>query len=127
MLHAAAQGNSYACFVREGTKISFMAMPDAVKSLLLLMEAPQEKLSCPVYNIAAFSLTAGEFRDWAVKSFPGMEVTFESNIRRQGIVDSWPEDLDDSKAREEWDWEPDYDVERFFNEYFLPEIRKRYQ
>lgn len=127
MLHAAAQGRPYACFVREDTKISFMAMPDAVKSLLMLMDAPGERLSCPVYNIAAFSLTAGEFRDRALKSFPGAQITFEPNVRRQGIVDSWPEDLDDSKARMEWGWQPDYDVDRFFNEYFLPEIRKRYQ
>jgi threonine 3-dehydrogenase len=127
MLHAAAQGRSYACFVREDTKISFMAMPDAVKSLLMLMDAPKERLTCPVYNIAAFSLTAGEFRDWAVKSFPGARITFEPNVRRQGIVDSWPEDLDDSKAREEWGWKPDYNVDRFFNEYFLPEIKKRYR
>jgi threonine 3-dehydrogenase len=127
MLHAAAQGRPYACFVREDTKISFMAMPDAVKSLLMLMDAPRENLTCPVYNISAFSLTAGEFRDRTVKAFPGAQITFEPNVRRQGIVDSWPEDLDDSKAREEWDWKPDYDVERFFNEYFLPEIRKRYQ
>lgn len=127
MLHAAAQGHPYTCFVREGTKISFMAMPDAVKSLLMLMDAPRENLTCPVYNIAAFSLTAGEFRDWAVKSFPDAQITFEPNPRRQGIVDSWPEDLDDSKARAEWSWKPDYDVDRFFNEYFLPEIRKRYR
>ncbi len=127
MLHAAAQGRPYACFVREDTKISFMAMPDAVKSLLMLMDAPHENLTCPVYNITAFSLTAGEFRDWTVKAFPGAQVTFEPNIRRQGIVDSWPEDMDDAKARQEWGWEPDYNEEKFFNEYFLPEIRKRYQ
>lgn len=127
MLHAAAQGVPYACFVREDTRISFMAMPDAIKSLLMLMDAPREDLSHTVYNIAAFSLTAGDFRDWAVKAFPGAQVTFEPNIRRQGIVDSWPEDLDDRLAREEWGWEPDYDEERFFNDYFLPEIRKRYQ
>lgn len=127
MLHAAAQGRPYACFVRENTKISFMAMPDAVKSLLMLMDAPRENLTCPVYNISAFSLTAGEFRDRAIQAFPGAQITFEPNVRRQGIVDSWPEDLDDAKAREEWGWKPDYDVERFFNEYFLPEIRKRYQ
>jgi threonine 3-dehydrogenase len=126
MLHAAAQGRPYACFVREDTKISFMAMPDAVKSLLMLMDASKDQLTCPVYNIAAFSLTAGEFRDWAVRSFPGAQITFEPNVRRQGIVDSWPEDLDDSKARTEWGWKPDYDVDRFFNEYFLSEIRKRY-
>ena len=127
MLHAAAQGKAYTCFVRPDTRISFMAMPDAIKSLLLLMEAPREVLTCPVYNIAAFSLTAGQFRDWAVKSFPGARITFEPNNRRQGIVDSWPEDVDDSNARAEWGWQPDYGEERFFNEYFLPEIRKRYR
>ncbi|MFZ5822185.1 MAG: NAD-dependent epimerase/dehydratase family protein [Chloroflexota bacterium] len=126
MLHAAAQGQPYACFVREDTKISFMAMPDAIKSLLRLMDAPRASLSHTVYNIAAFSLTAGEFRDRAVKAFPGAQVRFEPNIRRQGIVDSWPEDLDDSLARAEWGWQPDYDVDRFFEAYFLPEIRKRY-
>ena len=126
MLHAAAQGKPYACFVREDTKISFMAMPDAIKSLMVLTETPREKLSHTVYNIAAFALTAGEFRDRAVKAFPGADISFAPNPRRQGIVDSWPEDVDDSLARTEWGWKPDYDVDAFFDEYFLPEIRKRY-
>jgi len=126
MLHAAAQGKPYACFVREDTKISFMAMPDAIKSLMVLTETPREKLSHTVYNIAAFALTAGEFRDRAVKAFPGADITFAPNPRRQGIVDSWPEDVDDSLARAEWGWKPDYDADAFFDDYFLPEIRKRY-
>jgi nucleoside-diphosphate-sugar epimerase len=126
MLHAAAQGKPYECFVREDTKISFMAMPDAIKSLLMLTEVPREKLSSMVYNIAAFALTAGEFRDRAVKAFPGAKITFAANARRQGIVDSWPEDVDDSLARSDWGWKPDYDVDAFFEDYFLPEIRKRY-
>ncbi len=126
MLHAAAQGKPYACFVREDAKISFMAMPDAIKALLTITDAPKEGLTSHVYNIDAFSLTAGEFRDWAMRSFPGAVVTFEPNRRRQGIVDSWPEDVDDSLARADWGWQPDYDVRRFFEDYFLPEIRKRY-
>ncbi|MEW6086326.1 MAG: NAD-dependent epimerase/dehydratase family protein [Chloroflexota bacterium] len=126
MLHAAAQGKPYACFVREDTKISFMAMPDAIKSLLMLMDVPREKLTHQVYNIAAFALTAGEFRDRAVKAFPGAKITFEPNPRRQGIVDSWPEDVDDSLARSDWGWKPEYDADAFFDQYFLPEIRKRY-
>ena len=126
MLHAAAQGKPYACFVREDTKISFMAMPDAIKSLMVLTETTREKLSHTVYNIAAFALTAGEFRDRAVKAFPGADITFAPNPRRQGIVDSWPEDVDDSLACAEWGWKPDYDADAFFDEYFLPEIRKRY-
>jgi threonine 3-dehydrogenase len=126
MLHAAAQGKPYECFVREDTKISFMAMPDAIKSLMMLTDVPREKLTKMVYNVAAFALTAGEFRDRAVKAFPGAKITFVANARRQGIVDSWPEDVDDSLARADWGWKPDYDVDAFFDKYFLPEIRKRY-
>jgi threonine 3-dehydrogenase len=126
MLHAAAQGKPYACFVREDTKISFMAMPDAIKSLMTLTDAPRGKLTHSVYNIASFAITAGEFRARALKAFPGAAITFEPNPRRQGIVDSWPEDVDDSLARKDWGWHPDYGVDRFFEDYFLPEIRKRY-
>jgi len=127
ILHAAAQGKSYACFVREDTKISFMDMPDAIKSLMVLTEAPRENLSHVIYNIAAFSLTAGEFRKRALKAFHGAQIIFDPNPRRQGIVDSWPEDVDDTLARQDWGWKPDYDANRFFDEYFLPEIQKRYK
>lgn len=126
MLHAAAQGKPYACFVREDTKISFMAMPDAIKSLLMLVDVPRERLQHMVYNIAAFAITAAQFRERALDAFPGAQITFAPNPRRQGIVDSWPEDVDDTLARSEWNWKPDYDVDKFFDEYFLPEIRKRY-
>jgi threonine 3-dehydrogenase len=126
MLHAAAQDKPYSCFVRADTKISFMAMPDAIKSLLMLTDVPRAKLSHTVYNIAAFALTAGEFRERAVKAFPDAKISFDPNPRRQGIVDSWPEDVDDSLARTDWNWKPDYDVDAFFDDYFLPEIRKRY-
>ncbi len=126
MLHAAAQGKPYSCFVREDTKISFMAMPDAIKSLIALTEAPREKLSHVVYNIAAFSLTAGEFRKRALHAFPGQKITFDPVQRRQGIVDSWPEDVDDTLARNEWGWVPDFNADRFFNDYFIPVIKKRY-
>jgi threonine 3-dehydrogenase len=126
MLHAAAQGKPYSCFVREDTKISFMAMPDAIKSLLMLTDAPRKNLSHVVYNVAAFALTAGEFHDRALKAFPSAKIVFEPNPRRQGIVDSWPEDVDDSLARRDWGWQPDYGAYAFFDQYFLPEISKRY-
>jgi threonine 3-dehydrogenase len=126
MLHAVAQGRPYACFVREDTKISFMAMPDAIKSLLMLTDVPREKLNHVVYNVAAFALTASDFYIRALEAFPGAQIRFEPNPRRQGIVDSWPEDVNDSLARTEWGWRSDYNVDEFFNRYFLPEIRKRY-
>jgi threonine 3-dehydrogenase len=127
MLHAAAEGRPYACFVRSDTKISFMAMPDAIKAILMLADTPREKLSHVVYNIASFSLSAGEFRERALQAFPDAQISFQPNPRRQGIVDSWPEDVDDSLARLEWGWRPDYDEDKFFDEYFIPEIKKRYR
>jgi threonine 3-dehydrogenase len=126
MLHHAAQKRPYSCFVTEGTRISFMGMPDAIRSLLMLTDAPRDSLKRPVYNITAFALSAGEFRDRAVEAFPGSQIRFEPVARRQGIVDSWPEDVDDALARAEWGWKPEYDADRFFDEYLLPRIRQRY-
>ena len=126
MLHAAAQGQSYACFVREDARIPFMAMPDAIRSIQMLMRAPREKLTQPVYNVSSFSLSAGEFRQRTLKDFPGAHITFAPNPRRQGIVDSWPADVDDTLARRDWGWQPEYDVDRFFDEYLIANIRKMY-
>ena len=127
MLHHAAQNKPYACFVREDVRIPFMAMPDAVKSLLLLTDAPQEALKHSVYNVTSFSLSAIEFRDWVLKFFPQAQISFAPDLQRQAIVDSWPADLDDSAAQHNWDWTPDYTVERSFAEYLVPNIRQRYQ
>jgi threonine 3-dehydrogenase len=127
MLHAAAQDEPYACFVREDVRIPFMVMPDAVKSLLHLKEAPRENLRHQVYNVTSFCLSAAEFRNLVLRFFPQAQITFQPDVKRQAIVDSWPADLDDSAARREWSWQPEYDVERSFTEYLVPNIRKRYQ
>jgi len=126
MLHAAAKGEAYACFVREDVRIPFMAMPDAVTALLRLTAAPSSTLSRRVYNITSFSLSAVEFRDLVLKSYPGAQISFEPDLKRQAIVDSWPADLDDTPARRDWGWYPDYGVERCFVEYLVPNITKRY-
>jgi nucleoside-diphosphate-sugar epimerase len=127
MLHAAAKGVPYACFVREDVRIPFMAMPDAVAALLRLTEAPREALGRLVYNVTSFSLSAIEFRDWVLKYFPQAQITFAPDLKRQGIVDSWPSDLDDSAARRDWGWQPAFDQERSFSEYLVPNITKMYQ
>ncbi|MGC9521681.1 MAG: NAD-dependent epimerase/dehydratase family protein [Anaerolineae bacterium] len=127
MLHAAAQGKPYAAFVREHVRIPFMAMPDAVKALVDLAAAPQEALTRLVYNVTSFSLSAGEFRDYVCRFFPGAEISFEPDEKRERIVNTWPADLDDSAARRDWNWSPAYDAERAFSEYLVPNIRKRYQ
>ena len=127
MLHAAAQNKPYACFVREDADLPFMVMPDAVKALLDLAKAPRKDLSRAVYNVTSFSLTAGDIRNLVLKSFPQAEITFEIDPKRQRIVDSWPGDLDDHDARRDWGWQPDYDVERSFNDYLIPNIVRRYE
>jgi nucleoside-diphosphate-sugar epimerase len=126
MLHHAAQGEPYRCFVREDARLPFMAMPDAVKSLLALAEARAESLTQDVYNVTSFSLSAREIYDIVLAAFPGAEVTFAPDVKRQGIVDSWPEDIDDGAARRDWGWAPDYDVRRAFDEYLIPSVRRRY-
>jgi len=127
MLHAAAKGVAYACFVREDVRIPFMAMPDAVAALLRLTEAPREALGRLVYNVTSFSLSAEEFRQWVLKFFPQAQITYAPDVKRQAIVDSWPADLDDSAARRDWGWQPEYDLERCFAEYLVPNITQRYR
>ncbi len=127
MLHAAAKGEPYACFVRADTAIPFMAMPDAVKALLHLARAPIGSLSRTIYNVTSFSLSADDFRQQVVQAFPKAEISFAPHEKRQKIVDSWPMDMDDSAARKDWNWAPDYDRGRCFNEYLVPNIRERYK
>ncbi len=122
MLHAAARGLRYGCFVRPDTRIPFMAMPDAVDALVQLASVPRARLTQPVYNIGAFNPSAGEIRDLVVKAFPRAEVTTEVDVKRQGIVDSWPEDVDDGAARRDWGFRPRYGLEGAFAEYLIPTI-----
>ncbi len=127
MIHAAAQGKPYRCFVRPDTRIPFMAMPDAVRALLQLAEAPPNTLHSHVYNVTAFSASAEEIADEVRRLFPGAVIEFDPDPRRQAIVDSWPEDVDDSAARQDWGWYPEYSRDRTFGEYLAVNIRRRYQ
>ena len=127
MLHAAAQGKPYACFVREDVRIPFMAMPDAIQALLKLELAPPENLTQTAYNITSFSPSAGEIREIVLRAFPGAVVTFSPDDKRQTIVDSWPGEIDDTAARRDWGRAPSFDQERAFQEYLIPQIRKRYK
>jgi nucleoside-diphosphate-sugar epimerase len=126
MLHAAARGEAYSCFVRPDTRIPFMAMPDGVDALLQLAGVPRERLTLAAYNVRAFNPSADEIRALVLREFPDATITFEVDERRQGIVDSWPEDVDDAAARRDWSFAPTYDLARAFEEYLIPAIRKRY-
>jgi nucleoside-diphosphate-sugar epimerase len=126
MLHHAAQGKPYNCFVRPDARLPFMVMPDAIKSLLMLESAPKENLKHLVYNVTSFSPSARDFHMHVLKAFPGAQVSFEPHLARQRIVDTWPADVDDSAAACDWGWQPDYDEQRAFEEYLIPSIKARY-
>ncbi len=126
MIHAAAKGEAYACFVRPDTRIPFMAMPDCVEALLRLAAAPKAALTRTAYNLAAFNPSADEVREEVVRAFPGANITWQNDTKRQGIIDSWPEDVDDSAARRDWGFAPAYDFTRAFRDYLIPTIGSRY-
>lgn len=126
MLHAAAQNEAYDCFVREDTRLPFMAMPDAIKSLLMLEEAPRESLSQLIYNVTSFNPTALEIAEIVKRAFPQSQISFRPHPSRQRIVDSWPADVNDDAAQKDWGWKPDYDQANAFQDYLIPVIQKRY-
>lgn len=126
MLHAAAQGQPYKCFVGPDAKIPFMAMPDAVQSMVQLLEADRERLSQSIYNVSAFSVSAGEIAARVKQLFPGADISYEPDPVRAKIVDSWPEDVDDTRARKDWGWKPEYDFDRALDDYLVPGIKARY-
>jgi threonine 3-dehydrogenase len=126
MLHAAAQGKPYVSFVRPDTTMPFMAMPDAMKALLTLADAPREKLTRAVYNVTAFSLSAEQIAAKVQQHFPDATITYEPALGRQRIVDSWCADMNDSAARRDWGWQPEYHADRAFDDYFVPVIKGQY-
>jgi nucleoside-diphosphate-sugar epimerase len=127
MVHAAARGDAYVCFVRPDTRIPFMLMPDAVDALVRLARADSSRLRQSVYNITAFNPSAEEIRSLVTDGFPGAEITFEPDLKRQVIVDSWPADVDDSAARADWGLAPRYDLQSGFADHLIPQIRGLYR
>jgi len=127
MIHAAAKGEQYSCFVREDATIPFMTMSDAIRAIELLMAAPQSALTQMVYNVKAFNPSAGEFLSIVKTYYPDADIDFIINDNRQAIIDSWPADINDDQARKDWGWSAQHDLDKAFSEYLMPEIRSRYE
>jgi len=92
-----------------------------------LVEVPPEKLTQNVYNVSGFSATALEIAELVNKVYPDSAISYVPNPKRQKIVDSWPASIDDSAAKRDWGWKPDYNIERAFTEYLIPEIQNKYK
>lgn len=126
MIHAAAKTEPYASFVRPDARIPFMAMPDGVDALLQLAAAPRASLSRTAYNVTAFNPSASEIARTVLDTFPGASITWDPDPKRQGIIDSWPADVDHGAARQDWGFSPRFDFHRAFTEYLIPTIKRQY-
>jgi threonine 3-dehydrogenase len=109
-VHGVRHG-AYEAFARADTRIPLMYMPDALRALVELSAADEKRLKHRMYNIAAMSPRADEIAAAVARRLPGVRLTFRADPLRQGILDSWPRALDDSAARAEWGWAPEYDLE----------------
>ena len=126
MIHAAAQGKPYACFVAAPTRMPFMTMPDAVGAILRLDQAPAARLTTRVYNIGAFAPSADDIKSAVLHHFPDARITFEPVAWRQAIVDTWPADVDDERARRDWGHAPRHRLTEAMSEYLVPALVRRY-
>ncbi len=114
---------AYECFVSAGSRVPFMYMPDALRAVIELMDAPKPKLTRSIYNIAAMSPTAEEIAAEVRRNIPGVRLSFKSDPRRQAILDSWPHVLDDSLARRDWGWKNVYDLKGMVED-LMPKMRR---
>ncbi len=110
IFYEAIKHKKYTCFVREDTVLPMMYMPDCIKATIDLMEADFSLLKHHAdFNVAAMSFSAGELAAEIKKHIPELVVDYQPDFR-QAIADSWPRSLDDRAAREEWGWQPSYDL-----------------
>jgi nucleoside-diphosphate-sugar epimerase len=108
--YEAIKNKKYTCFLKEDTRLPMMYMPDCLKATFDLMEADFSKLKhYSDFNVTAMSFSAGELAAEIKKHIPEFTVEYEPDFRQE-IADSWPNSIDDSAAREEWGWMPDYDL-----------------
>ena len=110
IFHAALKSGHYECFLAENTRLPMMYMNDAIKATIDLMNASKESIAIrSSYNLAAMSFTPAEIASEIRKHIPNFTITYKPDFR-QGIASSWSESIDDSKARQDWNWKPSYDL-----------------
>jgi len=109
--YEAIKHKKYTCFIKAGTKMDMMYMPDALKAAIDVMEADPAKLKHRnAFNVTAMSFAPEEIAAEVKKHIPGFTMDYDVDPMRQAIAESWPNYMDDSAAREEWGWRPSYDL-----------------
>lgn len=111
IFYAAVTTGKYTCFLKPGTSLDMMYMPDAIKAAINLMEAdPARLIHRNSFNVTAMHFTPETLAAEIRRHVPGFTMDTRVDPMRQRIADSWPNYMDDSAAREEWGWRPDYDL-----------------
>lgn len=124
--YEAIKNKHYTCFVREDTRLPMMYMPDCLKATIDLMEAPFEKLKRHNdYNVGSMSFTVKELADSIKKVMPDFTIDYEPDYR-QDIADSWPDSVEDTPAREDWNWNPSYDLDSMTKD-MLEKLQARHE
>jgi len=114
--HSAVKGQAYHCFLSPDTRLPMMYMADAIRATLEIMQAPAEQIKVRTsYNLAGMSFTPAEIAASIRREKPGFEIQYEPDFRQQ-IAESWPESIDDSAARQDWGWQPEFDLDRMTSE-----------
>jgi len=112
IFYEAIKNKKYTCFLKEDTMLDMMYMADALKAAYDLMEADVSRLKHRnAFNLTAFNFTPKEIAEKIAKHIPEFEMSYKIDPVRQAIADSWPNHMDDTAAREEWGWTPQYDLD----------------
>src|SRR5690606_29015476 len=117
----------YTCFLEPDTALPMMYMDDAIKATLDLMEAPTERITVrSSYNITGMTFSPAGIANEIRRHIPDFTVTYEPDYR-QAIAASWPKSIDDTQARRDWGWRPDFDLARMVQEILekLPSLLQR--
>ena len=114
--HKAIKGEEFKCFLKENTYLPMMYMDDAIRATIELMEADKSKVHIrSSYNVAAMSFSPKEIYNAIKMHYPQFRIRFEPDFRQE-IASSWPQSIDDTEAREEWGWDPQYDLGKMTEE-----------
>src|SRR5580765_361087 len=112
IFYEALEHKKYKCFLKEDTYLPMMYMPDAIRATIELMEAPADKISIRTsYNVSGISFSPEEIGAEIKNHIPAFKMSYAPDYR-QAIADSWPQSIDDSVARKDWNWNHEYDLEK---------------
>ena len=118
IFHKAVAQQPFKCFLLEDTALPMMYMEDAIKAVLMLMEADEEHIKIrSSYNLAALSFTPKALYNTILYHYPDFKITYVPDFR-QAIADSWPESIDDRFAKDDWGWRPEFDLDTMVEEMF---------